>query len=381
MKYNLTNDSNGVSIEELLTIKSYTDKGYIVPIGELFIESSELNNIINAIKSKHKTKEYDFCSKDNISIILQNEKHVINISGNEQGVYVSSYSKTLKDAEYLYNTLKKFNPPSDENEIRLQTFISTNTGIETKYKCYKAKDYSDINSSYYPYIETDILFEQFFGNKESILICFGAPGTGKSKLSSNALKYCINNIDSLSNIKKDGSGYNFINVGYVKSTDVLADDNFWYTLSNDAFDLVILDDLDFFLTSRNNESRSHEDDLKNMFVSQLLSFTDGIQENNTKFIITSNQPFDSIDDALLRKGRLFDILELRKLTNDEALEVWLEEGLEKKEFEKCKFGSTVLQADLGSEIQKRLNDKIKIRSYLKEENISKAKFKSKKLGF
>jgi len=142
--------------------------------------------------------------------------------------------------------------------------------------------------------------------------------------------------------------------------------------------LTLNDDLDYFLTSRNEELQTSDDAEKNKFLSQFLSFTDGIEQNETKFIITTNQPFDDIDDALLRKGRLFDILELRKLTNEEALNVWTSAGLLKEKFI---FAGDVLQADLGSEIEKHLNKEIKIEQYLLEDNISKIKKFNKKIGF
>ena len=97
-----------------------------------------------------------------------------------------------------------------------------------------------------------------------------------------------------------------------------------------------------------------DDAKKNAFLNQLLSFTDGVQKNKTKFIITTNQHFDDVDTALLRKGRLFDILEFRKLTNSEALKIWLEQELKEEEFNKL-FTDDVLQSDLGSEISKRKN--------------------------
>ena len=104
------------------------------------------------------------------------------------------------------------------------------------------------------------------------------------------------------------------------------------------------------------------------------------QKNKTKFIITTNQHFEDVDTALLRKGRLFDILEFRKLKNDEALTIWLSEDLKEEEFRKI-FAGDVSQADLGSEIAKRKNKRIKntVSSYLKEQDISKVQRKSKRM--
>lgn len=157
-------------------------------------------------------------------------------------------------------------------------------------------------------------------------------------------------------------------------------DEFWRTLQKDLPDFVILDDLDYMLTKRDSEVMTNDDAKKNAFLNQLLSYTDGVQKNRTKFIITTNQHFDDVDTALLRKGRLFDILEFRKLTNDEALKIWLEQELKEDEFH-ILFQGDVLQSDLGSEIAKRKNKRIKnvINSYLKEPSISKIKRKNKRM--
>ncbi len=102
--------------------------------------------------------------------------------------------------------------------------------------------------------------------------------------------------------------------------------------------------------------------------------------NNSKFIITTNQPSEDIDPALLRKGRLFDILEFRSLTLEEAYVIWKENGLTQKTFENTFKHDDILPADLGSEINKRLNKRITTatQSYLKEDGISKVKKAGKK---
>lgn len=248
------------------------------------------------------------------------------------------------------------------------------------------KNVDCISKLYYPYIDTDLMFEQFFTGQENILLLVGESGLGKSKLSTLALKYMLDNPDKvLDKIKQNDD--NIIHMAYVKSNDVLAKDSFWVDLvSGDPTSLVIIDDLDYMLTKRDAEVMSSDDTKKNSFINQFLSFTDGMIKNKTKFIITTNQPYDNIDSALLRKGRLFDILELRRLHKKEALEVWKDNELPEKEFNSI-FGNytNILSADLGSEIARRLNTKIKERatlSYLSEDGISRVRLAKakKKLG-
>jgi SpoVK/Ycf46/Vps4 family AAA+-type ATPase len=176
----------------------------------------------------------------------------------------------------------------------------------------------------------------------------------------------------------------FINIVFVKSTDVLVLDNFWRSLEQFQADIVIIDDLDYMLTKRDSEVMSADDAKKNLFLNQFLTFTDGVEKYKTKFIITTNQRFDEIDSAILRKGRLFDILELRKLDKAEAQAIWNENNLNEDDFNNTFKTPEILQAELGSEINKRKNKRIQTAqlSYLKEEGISKVEraTKPKKVG-
>jgi len=78
-----------------------------------------------------------------------------------------------------------------------------------------------------------------------------------------------------------------VSVAYVKNEKILSTDEFWNNLSSQNYQLVILDDLDYALLPRTQAVSTGEDVDKNAFISQLLSFTDGIFENgnNTKFIM------------------------------------------------------------------------------------------------
>ena len=114
----------------------------------------------------------------------------------------------------------------------------------------------------------------------------------------------------------------------------------------------------------------------------MLSQTDGTIKSQLKFLITTNRGADNIDSALLRRGRAFDVLELRALHNEEAKSIWVEYGLKEKSFDGMFGDGKVTQAELGSEIYRaiKLNNH-KREEYLKEPEISvleKLKGKSKK---
>lgn len=166
-----------------------------------------------------------------------------------------------------------------------------------------------------------------------------------------------------------------IKVAYVKNEDILSQDIFWNILRDDEYHLVFLDDLDYSLLPRTQTIATGMDVEKNKFVSHLLSFTDGIFEsgNKTKFIITTNKEIGDIDTAVLRKGRTFDILELRELHNKEARDIWISNGLAENDFEEAMGQDKVLQADLGSTItmaKKAIEKNVELKPYVLEDGIS-----------
>ena len=217
---------------------------------------------------------------------------------------------------------------------------------------------------YVPYIDTEIMFNQFFKSPENILLLTGKSGVGKSKLGSLAIDYLSRHTKKVN-----------ANVASASDVNVLSSDNFWSYLVSDQIDLVILDDLDFMLTPR-TEEQSATDVAKNRFVSNFLSFTDGFKGNKVKFIITTNQGVSTIDTSLLRKGRMFDILELRALTNKEAKGVW-DFYVKDKPFV---IKGSILACDLAHEIEVARSEFEK-QDYLKDHKVSRLNSTAKSIGF
>ena len=135
-------------------------------------------------------------------------------------------------------------------------------------------------------------------------------------------------------------------------------------------DLVILDDFDFMLGSRDSE-----DTKQNKFLSKFLTFTDGVRKNKIKFIVTTNQEYRDMDKAILRKGRLFDVLEMRELSLEEGLEIWKSEGIT----EPYPFDNSVTIADLVYCIN-NLKGVEPRKEYLKDLSVRKTNI-GKRIGF
>lgn len=253
-----------------------------------------------------------------------------------------------------------------QGKIDFHTFFSTNYGVDSKTEKIKPEDLGEVIPSLYPDIDIDLLANDFRDAKEKLLILYGSPGTGKTSF-----------------IRSLMQGLKFSRVGYCKCTKAAKEQGLWHSVEDYEIELLIFDDLDYELEARKK-------DKDNSFVSNLLSFSDGILGNNTKIVITTNQEISEIDSAIIRPGRCFDFLVLNSLKADEARKLWIEEfGLRDEDF--CSFFDSrdyITQADFVSSME-RLKSGRKERLYIKgpekqytvEEKIRKMGIAKAQLGF
>ena len=386
----ITHSADDISVDDAIVVYRDMQDGYLYTIEEAVFKTHEFKAFIKDVMGSidPTIKEYDYSRNKN----QQFRKYVgdnihMYFRGNSVELFGSINCKTEEIAHTVWKDICKYAADDDSIEMYMHSYFMNNGHLDDSSKQIKFDELNYISDKYYPYIDTQIMFDQFFTGAENILLLVGEPGLGKSKMSTLALKHAFRNPDKLPYDKiadNPALDNQFISVVYVKSTDVLVNDKFWRELAKMQADICIIDDLDYMLTKRDSEVTNSDDQKKNDFLNQFLSFTDGVEKFKTKFIITTNQKYNDIDSALLRKGRLFDIIELRKLDRNEALEVWLENDLSKDEFESVFHTHEILPAELGSEIAKRLNTRIDTAtaSYLKEEGISKIikASRAKKIG-
>ncbi len=370
--------SEDMELDEALSIKNDIDLGYIFHLPEtMILKEKDANKFLKEIEKIGKYKKFNYSSdKNKIYWKLISEKYKFYVLGNTKELKFTLYAINENIANDIWRMYVQYLEEDTNIKIFAENYYIANDRLGSNNKQLNHEDLDYISDLYYPYIQTSTMFDQFFTGAENILLCVGQPGVGKTKLGTLALKYAAKNTDKIPYDKfLQGIGVNFqyINVVFVKGAEVLARDDFWQAMEDDPPDFVIIDDLDYMLTKRSADVQSSDDQIKNKFLNQFLSYTDGVEKYKTKFIITTNQKYDEIDTALLRKGRLFDILELRELTQEEALLIWQENKLDNIVFFKIFQDDCVLSAELGSEISKRLNKRITnaCESYLKENNISK----------
>lgn len=389
VKLVISHNQEELGVEEAIIVYNDIEEGFRYSIPDVSFKHPEFKLIIDDIKEEFPDLiEYDYSrNKNNFYKKYVGEKIRVYVRGNSIDLFGAFYAKTEEDNLKIWNIYNKHSIDKNEVQLFMHSYSMSGPALEETVRVMSSEELNYISEKYYPYIDIDIMFDQFFTGNENILLLVGDPGLGKSKMSTLALKYAFSNSAKLPYDKlADNPALDdqFISVAFVKSTEVLANDTFWRQLEKTTPDFCIIDDLDYMLTKRDAEVMSHDDAVKNAFLNQFLSFTDGVEKHKTKFIITTNQKYDDIDAALLRKGRLFDILELRHLDKSEALVIWKDNGLKEDVFNSLFTTHEILPAELGSEINKRLNKRIKTatQSYLKEDGISKVvkASRSKKLG-
>lgn len=343
---------------------------------------TELNNI------NGNTNTYTFKTKD---IYLQLTYRI------GKSLILDAYFSSIETLNFLNkNILKKYINGNDELSIKIKNFYEEK-GELFYTESYKTKDkFGNVDYDYYPFIDLEEMFIQFLYSNSNILILYGQPGTGKTKIAECYLKFLLDlDYEKYSNLnlkdkvfdlsnKDNKEDKDYITVASIKNESLLAGDAFWNEISANRYNLVFLDDLDYLLPRC--DVQSNIDAQRNQFMSNFLSFTEGINNDitcRTKFIITTNRNISEIDPALLRAGRTFDILNLRKLTNKEALKIWENNKLPKKVFSKI-VSDDILQCELSSIMEEekyKIICKNNFKQYLKEENISHMKnINNKRIG-
>lgn len=384
----VTHNWEELSIDEAVMAQIDIKEGYIHSLTDITIKTSQYKDFLKDLKKICDITEYDYArNKNALYYKLQGDKIKGYIRGNSVDLFCGFYAVDEKTCNDIWKIYLKYNEDENDVDLFMHSYFMNGGQLDHSSAQMDPDELAYISEKYYPYIDTQIMFDQFFTGAENILLLVGEPGLGKSKMSTMALKHAYNNPDKLPYDKLEinpALENQFVSIVYVKSTDVLVNDKFWRDMSKIQADICIIDDLDYMLTKRDSEVMSIDDAKKNDFLNQFLSFTDGVEKTKTKFIITTNQKYNDIDAALLRKGRLFDILELRPLDQHEAIEIWKDNGLTDTEFHQIFHTHEILPADLGSEINKRLNKRIEAptASYLKEDGISKVEkaARVKKIG-
>jgi ATP-dependent 26S proteasome regulatory subunit len=129
---------------------------------------------------------------------------------------------------------------------------------------------------------------------EAVLILIGPPGTGKTTFIKNLLHF--------------GKGDALVTF----DPNIMASDSLFARFIDESeIDFLVMEDADAFLKSRADG---------NQMMHKFLNVSDGlISTRGKKLIFSTNLPsINDIDEALLRPGRCFRVIEFRNLTRAEA---------------------------------------------------------------
>lgn len=158
-----------------------------------------------------------------------------------------------------------------------------------------------------PWVNGDVMsyIDNYINSEASVLILIGPPGTGKTTF----IKNLIHRSKSDAKVTYD--------------PNILSNDGFFASFVEDDSMFLVMEDADAFLASRKDG---------NTLMHRFLNMSDGlISSKGKKLVFSTNLPnINDIDEALLRPGRCFDILQFRPLTRDEALATLEEVGSDRE---------------------------------------------------
>ncbi len=203
---------------------------------------------------------------------------------------VEAKSPSLEGIDKLFVSIDKI---ASRSECTIDWYYRTSHGIQSSSQPLR---YRKAYNSFYPQLNVplDQYFHDYNNSDACILVLIGPPGTGKTSFIENLLY----------NTKS--------NAVVTYDNKVMEDDNFFIGFMGDDSRFMIMEDADTFIGARKDG---------NQIMHKFLNVSDGlVASKNKKMIFSTNLPgIQSIDEALLRPGRCYDILEFRTLTNKESV--------------------------------------------------------------
>lgn len=209
--------------------------------------------------------------------------------------------EVYSDPEFAQNWIQYFDETFRKAENLIEWIYNSrgdDISVPLNYRPAIRAAYPWIDDSY---VELSEYIDEYINSDASVLILIGEPGTGKTTFIKNLIHR------SKANAK----------VAY--DPKVMMEDGFFAGFIGDETRFLIMEDADEFLCSRTEG---------NTMMHKFLNVSDGlISAADKKLVFSTNLPnVGDIDEALMRPGRCFDVLQFRKLTRDEARAVLIECG-------------------------------------------------------
>jgi hypothetical protein len=291
--HNLTKSYKAVQEELLCTsvdITAYDIKNTV----ELL--QGELNKYTSTKIDLSKTVRYDYSYDNILFVVYDNSNNIETLVY----CYLDQFSKTAFTRCYsprlyhldIVNILENL---KHNNNTMVEWHYSTKNG--SCHSMVPLNNTYEIKDEYYPYINGGVknFYDRYNNSTAPVLILLGEPGTGKTSFIRNYISH---------------SGKRAV-VTYDEA--IMSSDRFLIEfLTSKESDLLIIEDADVLLASRNKDNNKH--------MAKFLNISDGIVKLNHKKIVFSTNLKNSneIDSASTRPGRCFDLLNFRPLTYNEA---------------------------------------------------------------
>lgn len=163
---------------------------------------------------------------------------------------------------------------------------------------------TELRPEFYPDLgDPEKFIEDYLKSSASVLLMSGEPGTGKTTL----LRSMIYNRN--------------LRAAVIYDEKLMSQDYIFQDFLFGDQDLLVIEDADKILSSRDEGS--------NPLMSRFLSVSDGlIKLPNKKMVFTTNIiDFHGIDEALLRPGRCYGLVQTRKLDLNESIAACKAAGL------------------------------------------------------
>ena len=159
----------------------------------------------------------------------------------------------------------------------------------------------EIHASAYPWLPQELaaFTRLFLESTEPVLVLYGPPGAGKTRLIRHLLV-------AMSDQAKEPA-----KVLYTAEQKLVESDDFFVQFMTGDYSAMVIEDADYLLEPRTNGNRN---------LHRILGASDGLlQPRGRRLIFSTNLPSKpDIDEALLRPGRCFACLGSRKLSVSEV---------------------------------------------------------------
>lgn len=315
-----------------------------ITFGSVLFPEEEVKNSYNFIEVLNKITnsnfEYSFIENDfldknqylsNAIFIEKSKKIMVNFFFSpKERVFsrISVYHNTNFSQEtvgLINSYLSKYIDKKIKNKPQINILChSSYRGFYTSAFNIKDNEVSLDDNYNNDFLQIDELIKDFLRKEDEsgLVICSGIPGTGKTYYFRHLIKWA-NELKLERGDLVDDEVFGFTlstttqasPVIYIPSgmSERLADPSFIPFLSNQTGSIILIEDAEKIVQSRENSDSAGA-------VSDLLNLTDGILGDalKLKIILSFNLDINKIDQALLRKGRLKAKYEFKELSVEKS---------------------------------------------------------------